>query len=1037
MITEIEFKQFIKTFLDNNVGKINIDTLDDFLDNYDFTDTFHNCNINKIKGDIFEYIVKYYYLSHNYETYLFKDIPVLLRDKLGLGNVDNGIDLIYKDGELWYGVQCKWRKTPKFCIHKDLISGFLAEFNREDVKLDYAVLFTNVTNINSYHRNSNLTWKLRKDLKLIDNKFINFILNDEKIVEVTEQPITQLRYYQNEAIDNLIKSKDKCKQIIMACGTGKSIVIVEYIKLIKSSNKNKIVILLPSLQLISQFYKKLSEIMPKENILSICSQMDISTFTNDVTNKALINDRLKDLENGSNLRFTTNKSVIDNKLKLKKLIVLCTYQSSSLLKDQIFDLGIFDEAHKTVNGEMFGFALYDTNVKINERVFFTATPKYYIGNGEKCMSMDNKEIYGNVQYEYSFKKAIEEKNILDFEVVTYTVPKNMADIVTEKYIKKDGLNVKSEVLISALLLIQHIRENKSSNKILTYHNSIKNALEFKKTLNYVMDIFKINADVYTLSGKARISLRNKIFSEFEKDENKISIICSAKVLNEGVDLPCINTVMFVDPRSSTIDVTQCIGRGIRLYNNQTKCSIIIPIHYDQIEMANNYAEIIRILTAMVEIDGQIIENFVTKNANNKIIVKNVNLPEVIINEAIDVKYSLSDLEKNLGIVILNSQLLGFEYKKTLLFEYSTINSEAPIQDTMYKDYNIGNFLLAKKGQINNVDDVLYEQLAENNFVKISIDEYLIKRETKLTWGQWKEILIAFYEIFKRHPYQNEEYDGKTIGSWYHKQKGRISSNTDKLYNKLAINDVIKQNIDDYISYIEKKKEKNIKNLTWEEWRILLFEFCNLPNSILMSKTVYKSYNIGNWLSHQKDAIHNTDDKFYVELSKNPIIKETLDEYLKSLAKKDGIPKLSWNEFKNLLFKFCDIEKRVPERLEEYEQQKIGSWYGRQKKQIKCETDSKYVILSENIYVKENLEYHIDPNKSWNESCQKLFSFCNKYHICPILSLCDDDDDKFIFNWFGDQKKKIKSPTDELYLKLSKNEYVKINLDKFLEKKIKN
>jgi hypothetical protein len=200
----------------------------------------------------------------------------------------------------------------------------------------------------------------------------------------------------------------------------------------------------------------------------------------------------------------------------------------------------------------------------------------------------------------------------------------------------------------------------------------------------------------------------------------------------------------------------------------------------------------------------------------------------------------------------------------------------------------------------------------------------------------------------------------------------------------------------------------------------------------MSKTVYKSQNIGNWLSHQKDAIHNTEDKLYIELSKNPIVKASLDEYLVSLAKKDGIPKLSWEEFRILLFKLCDEKEDVPILLEIYEQQKIGSWYFRQKKTIKTEQDSKYILLSQNIHVKKDLEYHIDPDKKWNESCQKLFDFCNKYYVCPTLKLCKND--RFIFNWYGDQKCKIKNSDDELYKKLSKNEYLKINLDSFLEKK---
>ena len=43
-----------------------------------------------------------------------------------------------------------------------------------------------------------------------------------------------------------------------------------------------------------------------------------------------------------------------------------------------FDLGIFDEAHKTAGrGSNFTFALEDKNLPIRKRLFLTATPRHY------------------------------------------------------------------------------------------------------------------------------------------------------------------------------------------------------------------------------------------------------------------------------------------------------------------------------------------------------------------------------------------------------------------------------------------------------------------------------------------------------------------------------------------------------------------------------------------------------------------------------------------------------------------------------------
>lgn len=336
IITDVLFKKFIKSYLENN-DDINIDTFNMCLSKYIFSDEYHNCNVNKIKGDIFECISKYYFLQKNFETYLLNEVPINIRTKLNLGTKDKGIDLIYKDNDNnWIGVQCKWRAKTNNCIDKNMIAGFIEELNR--TKLDRGLVFTNVQQITKYFSENNLKWIIEPSLKKIVTKsFIKFILHFEKEQIINPiLPIKKLRNYQIEALNALSKSTDKNKQCIMFCGTGKSIVMIEYIKKV---NVDKAVVLMPSLQLISQFYKNLSINYPNQNILCICSQLDSNSLTcGEATaeqNKAIFNDFINhDVDN----LFTTNSSIIHKKLTDDKIIVLCTYQSSFLLKSHKFDL---------------------------------------------------------------------------------------------------------------------------------------------------------------------------------------------------------------------------------------------------------------------------------------------------------------------------------------------------------------------------------------------------------------------------------------------------------------------------------------------------------------------------------------------------------------------------------------------------------------------------------------------------------------------------------------------------------------------------
>ncbi|WP_419838680.1 type ISP restriction/modification enzyme [Candidatus Poriferisodalis sp.] len=55
------------------------------------------------------------------------------------------------------------------------------------------------------------------------------------------------------------------------------------------------------------------------------------------------------------------------------------------------------------------------------------------------------------------------------------------------------------------------------------------------------------------------------------------VLANAKVLSEGVDVPALDAVVFMDPRKSTIDITQAVGRAIRRADGKELGYIVIPV----------------------------------------------------------------------------------------------------------------------------------------------------------------------------------------------------------------------------------------------------------------------------------------------------------------------------------------------------------------------------------------------------------------------------------------------------------------------------
>jgi hypothetical protein len=60
------------------------------------------------------------------------------------------------------------------------------------------------------------------------------------------------------------------------------------------------------------------------------------------------------------------------------------------------------------------------------------------------------------------------------------------------------------------------------------------------------------------------------------DEER-GLLANARCLAEGVDVPALDGVAFVDPRRSEVDIVQAVGRAIRLAPDKTFGTIVIPV----------------------------------------------------------------------------------------------------------------------------------------------------------------------------------------------------------------------------------------------------------------------------------------------------------------------------------------------------------------------------------------------------------------------------------------------------------------------------
>jgi hypothetical protein len=82
-----------------------------------------------------------------------------------------------------------------------------------------------------------------------------------------------------------------------------------------------------------------------------------------------------------------------------------------------------------------------------------------------------------------------------------------------------------------------------------------------------------------VSGELSVVEREKVLERFDAlDDDECGIVSNARCLGEGVDVPAIDSICFVDPKRSAIDIVQAVDRAIRKSEKKVGTStIILPV----------------------------------------------------------------------------------------------------------------------------------------------------------------------------------------------------------------------------------------------------------------------------------------------------------------------------------------------------------------------------------------------------------------------------------------------------------------------------
>jgi superfamily II DNA or RNA helicase len=601
---------------------ITINSWDDFISKLEILN-------KKEKGDAFEFLTKLYFkLSPKYsfydEVWMLSEVPVSVIEDLGIPSHDLGIDLIAKNGNEYHAIQCKYHSDKNQSVTFKEVSTFIsllesnAKFTQGYICSSADITSRNYNKLNTKPINLVLSDSWQELEKEFFENVRNY-LSKNKVSLVPFEPRDHQKKALSEAVEYFVNEGNSRGKLIFPCGAGKSLTGFWMLQELKSKST---LIAVPSLSLVKQtldvYLREIVAHKRKVKWLCICSDEGIGQ-----------DDDVVFYTENLGVPCQTHPEYIEQWLKEnqdEEIIVFTTYQSGRIIAEiskklnYSFDLGIFDEAHKTVGSDkkLFSHLLFEKNISIQKRIFMTATERFYRGSKDDIISMDDYDIYGDTFTQMSFKEAIELGLLTDYKVITIDVKKSeIADFIKHNNLVQLNNKWKKETearsLASMLALRKAMKRFPIKNAV-SFHSSIEKAIRNKELQNHITDTYNYEPiDTYMVSGKLPTSKRNVIVQEFARSPK--SLITNARCLTEGVDVPNIDCIVFSDPRKSKVDIVQALGRALRKKEGKDWGYVILPVIYDEDthEIDNeNFQEILSIVRGLASNDERIVEYFKDK-----------------------------------------------------------------------------------------------------------------------------------------------------------------------------------------------------------------------------------------------------------------------------------------------------------------------------------------------------------------------------------------------------------------------------------------
>ena len=550
------------------------------------------------------------------EVWMWKDAPTNT-------GADIGIDLVAKDkedGSFW-AIQCKCYSDDDTLRYAD-VGTFYGKTGNKGV-YEHTMIITSAGRFSTHLDEVAKEWGT---IRIFLDEMASSNIDYEPWIKgktTTKRIYQEPRQHQIEAIDDCIQGfrEHDRGQLIMACGTGKTLTALRLAeRLFKEEGKigGRVLFLAPSIALVGQSMRAWANQVKIPMVCAVvCSDAKASSTDSDLWESSL-----KDLpypaSTDPELLYEQLQAVDD---KNEFVVVFSTYQSIQVVADAqkrglpTFDLIICDEAHRTTGVVAAGISkkeiseyvkVHDNSIVLGKkRLYMTATPRLYGDRAKKIAkvdsyivsSMDDEETFGPEFHHLSFGRAVDEDLLSDYKVIALNMSESeVSEVYQRAMFEEDEFAITESAKIIGCwkgLLNQGEEIGKKLKNAVAFCSTIAESQRmtdyFERTVSAYIDYEKdqgknlpeFRCKIQHVDGKMDAKVRKDLLSWLEETESgdnaSCRILSNARCLAEGVDVPNLDAVLFLQPKKSQIDITQAVGRVMRKFQGKKYGYIILPI----------------------------------------------------------------------------------------------------------------------------------------------------------------------------------------------------------------------------------------------------------------------------------------------------------------------------------------------------------------------------------------------------------------------------------------------------------------------------